>query len=155
MTCFPYVSVAPGKRGLYKITLRFVQFITLIAMVPLYETSVLRGDQTAFSGWFRQAMAVGLTFFFEYFFYALAITLLMSTGIFDQNGTEKKVLSAQVEVEAPGKAVSFMGYLQGEQKYNFEFNPKENFSSFRHLLEKLKSNLERKIVLSLFCAPMG
>lgn len=35
------------------------------------------------------------------------------------------------------KAVSFMGYLQGEQKYNFEFNPKENFSSFRHLLEKL------------------
>lgn len=75
--------------------------------------------------------------------------------IFDQNGTEKKVLSAQVEVEAPGKAVSFMGYLQGEQKYNFEFNPKENFSSFRHLLEKLKSNLERKIVLSLFCAPMG
>ena len=26
-------------------------------------------------------MAVGLTFFFEYFFYALAITLLMSTGI--------------------------------------------------------------------------
>ena len=30
-----------------------------------------------------------------------------------------------------------MGYLQGEQKYNFEFNPKENFSSFRHLLEKL------------------
>lgn len=35
------------------------------------------------------------------------------------------------------KAVSFMGYLQGEQKYNFEFNPKENFSSFRHLLDKL------------------
>ena len=35
------------------------------------------------------------------------------------------------------QAVSFMGYLQGEQKYNFEFNPKENFSSFRHLLEKL------------------
>lgn len=35
------------------------------------------------------------------------------------------------------KSVSFMGYLQGEQKYNFEFNPKENFSSFRHLLDKL------------------
>lgn len=35
------------------------------------------------------------------------------------------------------KAVSFMGYLQGEQKYNFEFNPKENFSSFRYLLDKL------------------
>ena len=26
-------------------------------------------------------MAVGLTFFFEYFFYALGISLLMSTGI--------------------------------------------------------------------------
>lgn len=66
---------------IYKITLRFVQFITVIATVPLYETSVLRGDQTAFSSWFRQSMAVGLTFFFEYFFYALGISLLMSTGI--------------------------------------------------------------------------
>ena len=35
------------------------------------------------------------------------------------------------------KATSFLGYLQGTQKYSFEFNPKENFSSFRHLLEKL------------------
>ena len=78
--CFFIVVIGSGV-FIYKITLRFVQFITLIAMVPLYETSVLRGDQTAFSGWFRQAMAVGLTFFFEYFFYALAITLLMSTGI--------------------------------------------------------------------------
>lgn len=40
------------------------------------------------------------------------------------------------------KAVSFMGYLQGEQRYNFEFNPKENFSSFRHLLEKLSDTQE-------------
>lgn len=68
--CFFIVVIGSGV-FIYKITLRFVQFITLIAMVPLYETSVLRGDQTAFSGWFRQAMAVGLTFFFEYFFYAL------------------------------------------------------------------------------------
>ena len=80
VVCFLIVVIGSGV-FIYKITLRFVQFITLIAMVPLYETSVLRGDQTAFSGWFRQAMAVGLTFFFEYFFYALAITLLMSTGI--------------------------------------------------------------------------
>lgn len=80
VVCFFIVVIGSGV-FIYKITLRFVQFITLIAMVPLYETSILRGDQTAFSGWFRQAMAVGLTFFFEYFFYALAITLLMSTGI--------------------------------------------------------------------------
>ena len=80
VVCFLIVVIGSGV-FIYKITLRFVQFITLIAMVPLYETSILRGDQTAFSGWFRQAMAVGLTFFFEYFFYALAITLLMSTGI--------------------------------------------------------------------------
>ena len=78
--CFFIVVIGSGV-FIYKITLRFVQFITLIAMVPLYETSILRGDQTAFSGWFRQTMAVGLTFFFEYFFYALAISLLMSTGI--------------------------------------------------------------------------
>lgn len=50
------------------------------------------------------------------------------------------------------KAVSFMGYLQGEQKYNFEFNPKENFSSFRHLLDKLSDtqalDQERLIILN-------
>ena len=50
------------------------------------------------------------------------------------------------------KAVSFMGYLQGEQKYNFEFNPKENFSSFRHLLEKLSDakalDQERLMILN-------
>lgn len=66
---------------IYKGTLRFVQFITVIVMVPLYETSVLRGDQTAFSSWFRQAMAVGLTFFFEYFFYALGISMMASSGL--------------------------------------------------------------------------
>lgn len=50
------------------------------------------------------------------------------------------------------KSVSFMGYLQGEQKYNFEFNPKENFSSFRHLLEKLSDakalDQERLMILN-------
>ena len=49
----------------YKAAMRFVQFLTLILMVPLYETSILRGDQTAFSSWFRQAISVGLTYFFE------------------------------------------------------------------------------------------
>lgn len=78
--CLVIVLVGSGV-FIYKVTLRFVQFITVIAMVPLYETSVLRGDQTAFSSWFRQVMAVGLTFFFEYFFYALGISMLMSTGI--------------------------------------------------------------------------
>lgn len=66
VVCFLIVVIGSGV-FIYKITLRFVQFITLIAMVPLYETSILRGDQTAFSGWFRQAMAVGLTFFLNTF----------------------------------------------------------------------------------------
>lgn len=43
----------------------------------------------------------------------------------------------QIHAYYDAKAVSFLGYLQGTQKYSFEFNPKENFSSFRHLLEKL------------------
>lgn len=43
----------------------------------------------------------------------------------------------QIHAYYDAKAASFMGYLQGTQKYNFAFNPKENFSSFRHLLEKL------------------
>lgn len=66
---------------IYKGTLRFVQFLTVIIMVPLYEVSIVRGDQTAFSGWFRQAMAVGLTFFFEYFLYALGISMLAAGGV--------------------------------------------------------------------------
>ncbi len=60
--------------------MRFVQFLTLILMVPLYVTSITRGDQTAFSAWFRQAMAVGLTYFFEYFLYALGIAMMASNG---------------------------------------------------------------------------
>lgn len=43
----------------------------------------------------------------------------------------------QIHAYYDAKATSFLGYLQGTQKYSFEFNPKENFSSFRHLLEKL------------------
>lgn len=43
----------------------------------------------------------------------------------------------QIHAHYDAKATSFLGYLQGTQKYSFEFNPKENFSSFRHLLEKL------------------
>lgn len=43
----------------------------------------------------------------------------------------------QIHAYYDAKAVSFLGYLQGTQKYSFEFNPKENFSSFRNLLEKL------------------
>ena len=65
----------------YKAAMRFVQFLTLILMVPLYETSILRGDQTAFSSWFRQAMSVGLTYFFEYFLYSLGIAMMASNGI--------------------------------------------------------------------------
>lgn len=64
----------------YKAAMRFVQFLTLILMVPLYVTSIARGDQTAFSAWFRQAMAVGLTYFFEYFLYALGIAMMASNG---------------------------------------------------------------------------
>lgn len=65
----------------YKAAMRFVQFLTLILMVPLYETSILRGDQTAFSSWFRQAMSVGLTYFFEYFLYSLGIAMMASNGL--------------------------------------------------------------------------
>ena len=65
----------------YKAAMRFVQFLTLILMVPLYETSILRGDQTAFSSWFRQALSVGLTYFFEYFLYSLGIAMMASNGL--------------------------------------------------------------------------
>ena len=65
----------------YKAAMRFVQFLTLILMVPLYVTSITRGDQTAFSAWFRQAMSVGLTYFFEYFLYALGIAMMASNGL--------------------------------------------------------------------------
>ena len=42
--CFFIVVIGSGV-FIYKITLRFVQFITLIAMVPLYETNIARNAQ--------------------------------------------------------------------------------------------------------------
>lgn len=65
---------------IWKGCMRWMQLITTIAIVPLYEISVVRGDQTAFSAWFRQSMAISLTFFFEYFFYFLGVGLIVEQG---------------------------------------------------------------------------
>lgn len=39
------------------------------------------------------------------------------------------------------KIIGFAGYLQGEQRYRIELNPKQNFSSFRAVLENICSRL--------------
>lgn len=43
------------------------------------------------------------------------------------------------------KIIGFAGYLQGEQRYRFELNPKQNFSSFRAVLENISAQIPVKI----------
>lgn len=43
------------------------------------------------------------------------------------------------------KIIGFAGYLQGEQRYRIELNPKQNFSSFRAVLENISAQIPVKI----------
>lgn len=43
------------------------------------------------------------------------------------------------------KIVGFAGYLQGKQRYRIELNPKQNFSSFRAVLENISAQIPVKI----------
>lgn len=42
------------------------------------------------------------------------------------------------------KIIGFAGYLQGEQRYRIELNPKQNFSSFRAVLENISAQIPVK-----------
>lgn len=42
------------------------------------------------------------------------------------------------------KIIGFAGYLQGAQRYRFELNPKQNFSSFRAALENISAQIPAK-----------
>lgn len=43
------------------------------------------------------------------------------------------------------KIIGFAGYLQGEQRYRIELNPKQNFSSFRAVLENISAQIPVKV----------
>lgn len=43
------------------------------------------------------------------------------------------------------KSIGFAGYLQGGQRYRIELNPKQNFSSFRAVLENISAQIPVKI----------
>lgn len=43
------------------------------------------------------------------------------------------------------KIIGFAGYLQGEQRYRIELKPKQNFSSFRAVLENISAQIPVKI----------
>lgn len=43
------------------------------------------------------------------------------------------------------KIIGFAGYLQGKQRYRIELNPKQNFSSFRAVLENISAQIPVKI----------
>lgn len=43
------------------------------------------------------------------------------------------------------KIIGFAGYLQGEQRYRIELNPKQNFSSFHAVLENISAQIPVKI----------
>lgn len=43
------------------------------------------------------------------------------------------------------KIIGFAGYLQGEQRYRIELNPKQDFSSFRAVLENISAQIPVKI----------
>ena len=57
-------------------------FFVMLLLCPLYVPAITRGDHSAMGGWIRQALAILLTYFFNYLIYYIGLFLFVQGDLF-------------------------------------------------------------------------